>query len=118
MPMDEVLSQFAHPFHNFHDAHVMEVRIGLCEEVMMTLRPLVWRGGNGHYEGLVTIHFEGVKRFSEVAEKLGAIMGLESEVGFLGRDETSLRWRGGVHKFRFESNRRDFEFSFCCGNVR
>jgi|GEM_PF-3930653 len=74
-------------------------------------------GSIGRNEGLVKVRFGKIKDFPEVAEQFKCILGLESEIGFLGPDPDSPGWKGGLHSFKFEAERRDFEFRFYCGNV-
>ena len=114
----DVLTTIQTVYHNFNHAFLNEVLVGPRREVTLIVSPLVWHGSQGKYEAAIAIRFGGVQDFRDVAIQFQKLSSLESEIGFLGPDPDSMGGKVGVHHFKFVSERRDFEFTFRCSNVR
>jgi hypothetical protein len=111
------ITQFEKDYRNFHDALIEDVVIGPRHEVTVILCPVVWHGNTGMHEGSVNVRFGKIQHFASVVKHFKALPGLRSEVGYLGIDLASKKGKGGNCQFKFVAERRNFEFTFCCGSV-
>ena len=115
--MQDAITLIDKTYCNFRDAVVGEVLVGPRCEVTLIVRPLVWHGSRGELDAPVAVRFGGIQDFQLKAEKFRAIPSLQSEIGFLGLDQASTTQRAQFHAFRYEAERADYEFGFCCSNV-
>lgn len=104
-------------YRNFRDAQVLDVSVGPRREVTLVISPLEWRGSRGDLADTVAVRFGAIEDFERVAGNFREIPSLQSEIGFLGVDHGVDCENGDCHGFRFEAERRDFEFRFCCSTV-
>ena len=113
----DVLTAFRDVYHDFRDALVDDVLVGPRREVTLILRPLTWSGGQRDYGAPVAVRFGGIEDFDRVALQFQKLPSLESEIGSLGPDPGWKDRKAGLYRFKFESERRSFEFTFRCRSV-
>ena len=115
--LQEALAAFDGTYGNFQDAAIEEVIVGPRREVTLRLRPMLWEGARGKHGPALVVRFGGIREFERVADRFRQIPSLQSELGFLGPDQSSSPRSPARLAFRFEAERREFAFGFSCKSV-